>query len=94
MPQQSVPPAAGPAERETRWLATLAEVRRQAARVAEAAGVQVRLSRLQHTARVACRLASVTGNVSCAIPAALAGYFLAPSHGQGAAGARHGRHLV
>ncbi len=26
---------------ETRWLATLAEVRRQAARVAEAAGVQV-----------------------------------------------------
>ena len=34
--------AASDHQAETRWLATLAEVRRQAARVAEAAGVQVR----------------------------------------------------
>lgn len=32
-------------EAETRWVATLAEVRRQAARVAEAAGVQARTTR-------------------------------------------------
>ena len=37
------------AEAETRWLATLAEVRRQAARVAEAAGMQARTPALPPT---------------------------------------------
>ncbi len=48
MPQQHVPLARA-AETEARWLATLAEVRRQAARVAEAAGVQARRALASHS---------------------------------------------
>ena len=41
-------------EAETRWLATLAEVRRQAARVAEAAGVQARTHSKARPVRYPC----------------------------------------
>lgn len=77
MPQRHVP-SARTAETEARWLATLTEVRRQAARVAEAAGVQARRALTTHSAP-GWPLSHAKAYV-CAVPGAAAGPLPRDSH--------------